>query len=143
MLTLRPEKGRPPFFYEFGQAGQVGSVFLKHCPTCNIAYQIDGYQDVDNLRKSQGVKLAYPVELRHPEWIRVSSETYLHRDFTMFNKAALHHSHAGYSTVANISNSLVLMKANRSRPAGWYHPAPSTTASSSFTPVASRYACCS
>ena len=115
-LDTRPVKGRAPLFYRFGEPGEQGSQFVKQCSTCDIIYELDGYQLRSTFRTKQGVKLPYPRELRHPDWLRVSSQTYIHTEFKRYNDAATQVCHAGYSSICSMHNYIVMDKAWAAEP---------------------------
>lgn len=57
-------------FYDLGNSGVVGRLYTKECSSCQITYQLDGYQHSVNYKHGGGCKLPYPKPLQHAKWFR-------------------------------------------------------------------------
>jgi hypothetical protein len=75
---------------------------------CNLTYDIEGYQHTRFMATKEGTKLLLPEEHRHPDWVRVSSKTFIHRAFTQQYNVHLHTMHGSFEALAMAHNSIVL-----------------------------------
>ena len=58
---------RSTTFYNVGEVGKTGRLYVKRCHECNIEYYLDGYQYLDS---KDNLKRMYTREHEHPQWFR-------------------------------------------------------------------------
>ncbi|KAJ9504674.1 hypothetical protein QJQ45_030350 [Haematococcus lacustris] len=103
-----PRTGKPAWFYPgYGQAGVLGTEYRSTCATCTLVYDIEGYQLVSTAGTRLGVKLPLEPAHRHPDWVKVSSQTFIHTSFVEVYEAQLHTSHASFEKMTEAHNYMV------------------------------------
>lgn len=107
-LTVRPatNTGGDAMFYSVYQAGIPGTEYVCECQQCGLIYDCEGYYHASAAMSR--LKLPLPPEHRHPDWIRVSSRTFLSRRFTLLYEKQVHASHCSFEGLARVHNSFVL-----------------------------------
>lgn len=66
---------RETYFFDIGDEGKRGKLYLKECRDCGITYQLDKYQDSKHYKHGGGVKRMYRAEDQHPKWFRCAGES--------------------------------------------------------------------
>lgn len=113
-LGLMPAKyGDAPIFYDLFQQGRQGKVFRSCCMDCRIVYDIDGYMSLKDFDAAPAerhlrLKLPYAAGSKHPDWIRVSSQTVISTKFQTLGDALLQFSQGGFSALTRINSAMIL-----------------------------------
>jgi hypothetical protein len=95
LVEAEPLCGRDKtIFYKPMQLASPGTLHLCKCACCSITYDIEGYYrtpDPCALQHltSSTLKLPLPAQHRHPDFIRLSNLTVIHRDFAALYRGYL------------------------------------------------------
>jgi hypothetical protein len=96
------------WFYRLGQPGLKGTEWQATCQSCDLLYDIEGYQKASLAGQRTSVKLMLPAENRHPDYIRVSGRTFIHKEFVDWYEVQLQTAQCSIEGLAASHNSMVL-----------------------------------